>query len=229
MSEKQKNLPQVLPPEPEKVPDRRGPQQIPEVFERGTLRVSQAFLDVLNGESEKMSAALQNPDNWPGIQRAAKEAQGKIREFEREMGIEKPIREISSADLDEIDELVRKANAPAPWYARLWRWLHELVPVCLVLGALAPLPNMQAQTCGVRIAGNSTMLICDSSRVCPSGYHLFTQLKENPPPSRWGELFGFGDQALVENTCVPNARNAPTGLIQGGQKVDKLDAKEGWQ
>lgn len=50
-------------------------------------RVSQDFLDILNDESAKMSAALQNPSNWEGLQRAARQAPAKIAEIEHEMEI----------------------------------------------------------------------------------------------------------------------------------------------
>jgi hypothetical protein len=45
---------------------------LPEVWDKtNPRRVSQDFLDLLNAESAKMTAALQNPANWGGIMRAA--------------------------------------------------------------------------------------------------------------------------------------------------------------
>lgn len=57
------------------------------IFEPGSMRVKQSFLDVLNGESNKMTAALQNPANFGRIMQAAKEAPEAIRKMEAHMGI----------------------------------------------------------------------------------------------------------------------------------------------
>jgi hypothetical protein len=51
------------------------------------MRVKKSFLDMLNRESGKMTAALQEPSNWPRIRRAAKEAPEAIAKMEAEMGI----------------------------------------------------------------------------------------------------------------------------------------------
>jgi hypothetical protein len=63
-------------------------QMMKSIFEAGTDRVSQDFLDLLNGESTKMTMALQNQNNWPGIMEAANELRGKLPEVERQMGVQ---------------------------------------------------------------------------------------------------------------------------------------------
>lgn len=76
------------------------------IFEPGTMRVNQSFLDLLNGESEKMTAHLQNPDNWPGVMRAARELKGKLPELEREIGIHAEIGPIEEATHTEVERLL---------------------------------------------------------------------------------------------------------------------------
>jgi hypothetical protein len=52
-------------------------------------RVSQDFLAVLNRESTRMSAHLQDPGNWAGIMQAAQAARGRISGLEAELGLER--------------------------------------------------------------------------------------------------------------------------------------------
>jgi hypothetical protein len=82
-----------------------------EMIEAGWIdrqgRLSQDFLDLLNGESAKMSAALQNPANWPAIQQAAREAPAKIAELEREMGLKEPAGKIGPMEAISRQEVER--------------------------------------------------------------------------------------------------------------------------
>lgn len=79
------------------------------IFDPGTTKVKDSFLDMLNGESAKMTAALQNSANWPGIMAAAKGAPKKIREMEAAMGLKHPAGKIGPLEFD-----VLKTAEPFP-------------------------------------------------------------------------------------------------------------------
>lgn len=53
-----------------------------------------------------MTAHLQNPDNWPGVMRAARELKGKLPELEREIGIRAEIGPIEEATHVEVERLL---------------------------------------------------------------------------------------------------------------------------
>jgi hypothetical protein len=63
------------------------------------IRVSQDFLDLLNGEGAKLSEFMQTPGGIARIQQAAAEAPAKIRELEAEMGLEPPPKPIPREDM----------------------------------------------------------------------------------------------------------------------------------
>jgi hypothetical protein len=56
-------------------------------------RVSRDYLDLLDEESGRMSAALQDPGKWPGIMAAAREAAGQISAFEAALDVDYPLAE----------------------------------------------------------------------------------------------------------------------------------------
>lgn len=72
------------------------------IFDPGTTKVKDSFLDMLDGESAKMTGALQNSANWPGIMAAAKEAPNKIREMEAAMGLKRPAGKIGEFSAGEF-------------------------------------------------------------------------------------------------------------------------------
>jgi hypothetical protein len=199
-------------------------------------RVSQNFLDLLNGESEKMSAALQNPDNWPAIQRAAREAPAKIAELEKEVGIhaifgpggavsretaqtmlgeklperiemkrnpeKRSLHDILDHELGNVTDADIQEMFPLPWWKRVVNRVLYYVGASLFSALLMPVPNMQLQTCLARFDGSVMEVRCDSSRVCPPGYHLDTHLNRFDGGADLSALFGYGD---VKNTCLLGA------------------------
>jgi hypothetical protein len=224
--------------EPDWKPPQKNPTSLPspkplsddrpmEIFDPNQPgRVSQNFLDLLNGESAKMSAALQSPDNWPAIQRAAREAPAKIAELEKEVGIhaifgpggavsretaqtmlgeklpEGPIPQPRIVSRTPLHELIHKAEARKPWWKRMLKRLARAVGASAFSALLMPVPNMQLQTCLARFDGAVMEVRCDSSRVCPPGYHLDTHLNRFDGGADLSTLFGYGD---VKNTCLLGA------------------------
>jgi len=198
------------------------PTHPPPLFEPASDRVSQSFLDLLNAESDKMSAALQNPDNWPGIQRAAREAPAAITVLEEQMGIylkgkvghgEAIARDeaertlghpLPDAPLVSLPKVRRGANVP--WWKRVLRRIARTLSASLFSVAVAaPIPNMQAQKCMMRIDGSVIEVRCDTFPVCPPGWHLDIWWAYAPRESDVliPALFGYGDSKLVRDTCQP--------------------------
>lgn len=68
------------------------------IFEPGSTKVKQSFLDILNGESSRVSSYLGNSGNWPAIMKAAKEAPEAIAKMEKGLGIKSPAGKIGAME-----------------------------------------------------------------------------------------------------------------------------------
>lgn len=207
------------------------------IFEPNSLRVKQSLLDLLNGESAKMTAALQNPANHERIIRAAKKAPAKIAELEKEAGMhaifgpsgavsEETVESMLGEKLPEeerdpsklemlsgvhivppgeivIIEGVNEPAAPLPWWKRALNRILHYIGASVFLAT--PIPNMQLQKCTIRVEGQVMTIRCDSSQVCPAGWHLDTWWAYVPRED--GELiqtmFGYGP--AVKNSCKQGA------------------------
>jgi hypothetical protein len=175
------------------------------------MQVSQSFLDLLNGESEKMTAALQNPANHDRIIKAGCEAEihlgvspfsivpgGAVpqAEAERILGERLPPEHIYPA----IGGAVTVEVLPDPWWKRILNRIFRAVGMSLFAAAiLGPTPQLQLQQCNMTIKGNVITVRCDSSKVCPPGYALQTLYSDNLNGSNLSEVFGFGD---AFNECL---------------------------
>lgn len=82
-----------------------------------------------------------------------------------------------------------------------------------------PKPDLSAQTCEVRAHGQSLTVTCESSAVCPPGYHLFTRILDPAAAGSIDVMFGYGNDQERENTCMLNSAQAP-GLTQGGKQIE---------
>ena len=81
--------------------------------------------------------------------------------------------------------------------------------------AKVPEPDLSKQDCTVRTAGPEVLEIrCDSSRVCPPGWHLRTVMVHPLTGPTLQEILGYGDANEVVNSCVPSAAQA--GVSQDG-------------
>lgn len=92
----------------------------------------------------------------------------------------------------------------------------ELAPRAAIA---APVPNLSAQACTVRSHGESLTVTCDSSTVCPPGWHLFTRLLDPAAAGSIEVIFGYGSPQEVENTCMKNSSHT-SGLSSDGKKLD---------
>lgn len=230
--------------------------------ESAGFRLPQSFLDLLDAESAKMTAALEKPGNFDRIIAASKEAPAKIAALEHELGIKQPagkIGEIEKAPLGamreqrRLDEIIEEASRTDPRYevARITKsqalgvgalpserahsWRSKLISAAIgcvfVVSAIAicsaiahcqsatPKPDLSAQTCEVRAHGQSLTVTCDSSAVCPQGYHLFTRILDPAAAGSIDVMFGYGNDQERENTCMLNSAQAP-GLTQGGKQIE---------
>ena len=113
-------------------------------------------------------------------------------------------------------------------YARrpLW-WLTLLVAMfaaSLVVARYAhayqgsgfdtPSPNLSLQKCTVEMSGDLLTIVCDSSKVCPPGWHLHTQLRDGLNNRTVGLLIGYGDKSEATNSCEWNSGH--TGWAENG-------------
>ena len=215
------------------LPQKRSNDNDDSVFEPNSVQVKRSFLDLLNGESEKMTAALQNPANHEAIIRASREAPAKIAELEKETGMraifgpgaavsKETVEQMLGEKLPEemphrrrIEEILAEANAMVkilPWWKRALNRILYYIGVSLYI--VTPIPNMQLQKCMMRVESQVMTIRCDSSRVCPEGYHLDTWWAYVPRQD--GELiqtmFGYGP--AVKNSCQKGSGPVPAKDIQ---------------
>ena len=287
------------------------------IFKHLSTRVSQAFLDLLNAESGKMSAALQNPANHERIKQAAKEAPaaiaqmlggknvgasggyigrgGAVSQSEAFRTLESPqavademysrgipadfkpaeeaVREIS--DIEQVvrealktvgleepalrkydDELMREiledANAgvaqleepsirnrqvagstpAASSKSRLPLIVAAIVAFAIAIVATwyalaraqqqvleTPIPDLTLQECRTSTTRDTLTIVCDSTHVCPHGWHLHTILVKGLTNENLGELLGYGDANEVLNSCRLNSLGQ-VGWTQDGRHYE---------
>lgn len=78
----------------------------------------------------------------------------------------------------------------------------------------APTPNLSLQKCTVEMAGDTLTIVCDSSKVCPPGWHLHTQLRDGLNNRTVGLLIGYGDKGEATNSC--EWQSGHTGWSENG-------------
>jgi hypothetical protein len=86
-----------------------------------------------------------------------------------------------------------------PWWKRMIKRIASSIGASVFAATLLPVPNMQLQKCIARFDGSIMEVRCDSSQVCPPGYHLDSYLERFSGGGDLSELFGYGD---VKNTCA---------------------------
>jgi len=80
-----------------------------------------------------------------------------------------------------------------------------------------PAPRIDRQNCVTRTHGNILTIRCDSSRVCPPGWHLHTDMVEPLTGRTISQLLGYGDPSEVTNSCIPTEE---TGVSQDGGRFE---------
>lgn len=83
---------------------------------------------------------------------------------------------------------------------------------------IIPEPDLSLQRCWVAARGDVMTIRCDSSNVCPHGWHLHTDFLNPLTAQNIQNVLGYGDAREVVNSCVPSA--APGGITLENRRYE---------